>query len=170
MLLAQNITARVLSIMTTNHQYLQMFLLQILIVVLKALLLWQAIMPINSRQNFQNWARKPVIHQSMVSKPQPGSMHFHEGGLVQPSKSFLSQLKEFEIEFSKFHGNKINPCKNVISTFTAILASKFSNVPLPIIKKYARTRTFFRIRHLNKEINAENFNKRKEKQLKQFQN
>ena len=118
----------------------------------------------------------PELGQKTCNAPKYGNQTsiwinaLSRGGLVQPSKSFLLQLKDFEIEFGKFHGNKINPCKNVISKFSDILASKFSDIPQPIIKKYARTRTFIRLHHLNKEITKQNFDKRKEKQLKQFKN
>ena len=90
------------------------------------------------------------------------------GGLTKPSNKFLSILKNFEDIFDVFHGSTINPCQNVITSLIKLIQSKHPEVPLSVVKKYSRTRTFIRIKNLNRKINQEAFRKRNEKQLKQF--
>ena len=95
------------------------------------------------------------------------------GGLVVPSEQFMKQIYEMEKVFVSIHKDSISYEKNIIKKFHKILVSRFPTLPSPVLKKYARTRTFIRIRFLNcqrKVFEEERNSARKRKQLFQFQN
>ena len=94
------------------------------------------------------------------------------GGLVVPSEEFLAQIYKMEKMFISIHKDKVSLQQDVIKNFYKLLLSEFPDLPSALLKKYARTRTFIRIRHLNNQLKVEETTTatRKRKQLFQFQN
>lgn len=95
------------------------------------------------------------------------------GSLVIPSQQFLSKFYKMEKMFTSFHKDTVSHNMNVITTFHEKLLSTFPELPGPLLKKYARTRTFLRIRFLNnnlKAIEEEKYKRQKRKQFAQFSN
>lgn len=75
-----------------------------------------------------------------------------KGGLTRPSHEWLNKITQFEVIFGSFHGLAISKQSKIISSLTAIIKSKFPEVHEKTISLYVRTRTFIRIRHLNKQL------------------
>lgn len=73
-----------------------------------------------------------------------------KGGLTRPTEDWTQKVMQFEVLFGNFHGLDISKCERVIQTLTSVIKSKFSEIDEKIISLYVRTRTFIRIRHLNK--------------------
>ena len=94
----------------------------------------------------------------------PWITQLSRGGLVKPSEDFLKTVKEFE----EFHSDKINTTKGVISKLVENLQKQHPTVPTQLIKKFARTRTFIRLKHLNQDIKTASLLKRNIQQKKQF--
>ena len=82
------------------------------------------------------------------------------GQLNLPSGQLVSDLKQMDEEFRKFHSeapglfapNDLRRTENVIKDFTEILLEKFPAYPQKLVKRFARARTFFRQRHMQKHI------------------
>ena len=87
---------------------------------------------------------------------------------MKPSEDFLKTVQAFENHFEKFHSEKINTTKGVISELVENLQRQHPTVLIQLIKKFARTRTFIRLKHLNKEIKMASLLKRNLQQKKQF--
>ena len=98
----------------------------------------------------------------------PWITQLSRGGLVKPSEDFLKTVKEFEKLFEEFHSDKINTTKVVISKLVENLQKQHPTVPTQLIKKFARTRTFIRLKHLNQDIKTASLLKRNIQQKKQF--
>ena len=98
----------------------------------------------------------------------PWITQLSRGGLVKPSEDFLKTVQAFEKHFEKFHSDKINTTKGVISELVENLQRQHPTVPIQLIKKFARTRTFIRLKHLNQEIKMASLLKRNLQQKKQF--
>jgi hypothetical protein len=77
-------------------------------------------------------------------------------------------VKEFEVVFQSFHQESVWRGCGVMKNFKKLLAEKFPNVPEMVIDKYARTRTFIRLKHLNKDAKSVGVRQRNVKQLHQF--
>jgi hypothetical protein len=94
------------------------------------------------------------------------------GGLVVPSEEFVAKVYEMEKIFICLHKDNVSLQRNVVKNFHALLLSKFPDLPSALLKKYARTRTFIRIRNLNNRLKVDDaaHATRKRKQLFQFQN
>lgn len=93
------------------------------------------------------------------------------GGLVVPSDDFLAKIYAMEKVFHGMHGSEISPEKFIIKKLSARLADKFPSVPEVVVKKYAKTRTFIRLKFLNCKLaiaKGEAIAERKRKQLSQF--
>jgi len=117
----------------------------------------------------QRSAEIPVLKKNTA----PWISVLSRGGLVVPSENFMSQIYEMEKVFRLIHKDSISLQPKVISNFHKILVKKFPSLPRNLLKKYARTRTFIRIRFLNSQLKSIENDKnaaRKRKQISQFLN
>ncbi|XP_039300398.1 uncharacterized protein LOC120355776 [Nilaparvata lugens] len=73
------------------------------------------------------------------------------GGLINPSDEWLKITIQFEKEFEKFHGEKLQKCSNVMSTLINVIKEKFDNIDDFAIECFVRTRSFIRMKELNKK-------------------
>jgi len=90
------------------------------------------------------------------------------GGLTVPSEQFLRTVQTFELVFKEIHGDGLNTQYKVMETNIQIISSRFPTVPVEVVKKYVRTRTFIRIKHLNLLLKAEKDLRRNKRKLKHF--
>jgi hypothetical protein len=91
----------------------------------------------------------------------PWLAHLSRGGLICPSKDFVSQVKLFEGHFQEFHGNTFSRKKNVIKILHLTLCDMYPLVHSNLILKFVRARTFFRIRYENEKQKNAKIEKRK---------
>ena len=91
-----------------------------------------------------------------------------KGGLTVPSKSFKKLLEKFELVFRDLHGDTLSYEKGIVCTLRETILARVpeaKNMP-DVVRTYARSRFFLRLRHLNflrKERLAE---KKKERMAK----
>ena len=100
-------------------------------------------------------------------------MAVSRGGLVVPSGHFMNEVYKMEVLFESIHQKSVLLELNVIRKFQTILIGKFPDLPEALLKKFARTRTFLRIRALNaklKDIDIEKSWKQRQKKIAQFKN
>lgn len=71
------------------------------------------------------------------------------GGLMQPSSEFVAQVMLFECVFSAIHGTSVSSEPGTINLLIEKLLHLYPDVPRPVIRKYASTRTHARIKYLN---------------------
>jgi hypothetical protein len=71
---------------------------------------------------------------------------------------WLNQCKKFE-EFFEVQNprNSISKEPGITKCLTAVLCTKFPEIPTEIIRYYSRVRTFIRISSLNRTIESEKF-------------
>ena len=89
-----------------------------------------------------------------IRKTAPWIAALSRGGLVIPTERFMAQLYEMEKIFNAFHGDSISSHQHIIRTFFRMCQSKIQDVPPDVLMKYARTRTFIRVRFLNSKLRA----------------
>ena len=88
------------------------------------------------------------------------------GGLTLPSDHFLNQVRQFEEVFRDIHGkNGLNAQYQVMETTVKQIQARFKSVPGDVVRKYVRTRTFFRIKFLNQKLREEKEAKKKNRDL-----
>lgn len=72
-----------------------------------------------------------------------------EGGLYKPNREFLNILEQLNSKFIEFNGTTLNDTgnymQNLLSNCNVILEEK-------IAKRFFLGRTYFRIRHLNRNL------------------
>lgn len=84
------------------------------------------------------------------------------GNCMYPSSDFLKAADIMNREFENFHGNFFNRESNIFDNLTDIVCTKLNNnFPQKVISCLVRTRTYIRLRKLNKEIVANNYLKKK---------
>ena len=92
------------------------------------------------------------------------------GGLIQPTDKFINELKQMEDKFLDFHNRHKNPPldteRYVMKRLTKEISDYMSNYPTEIIKKFVVTRTFIRIKYLNKVKNIKEIANRARKLTK----
>ena len=71
------------------------------------------------------------------------------GGLTVPSESFKELLLNFEDIFHSLHGNEISYEKGVVRTLRKKISEVYPEVPEDLVRSYARSRLFLRMRFLN---------------------
>ncbi len=75
-----------------------------------------------------------------------------KGGLFKPAAWWLDTIREFEVVFWALHGNAASKVTRVIGRLRNMLEKRFPHVHPAVVRLYARTRTFIRIRHLNGQL------------------
>lgn len=96
------------------------------------------------------------------------------GNLIHPSDEMIELARLVEIEFQKFHKNFFSKEANIFNK----LLEKVRMAPTEIAKKIPeeillcliRTRTYIKLRHLNKKISFENCKRKLQKKLSKFTN
>ncbi|KAF6212640.1 hypothetical protein GE061_013166 [Apolygus lucorum] len=73
------------------------------------------------------------------------------GWLIRPNESFMKDVKAMEEEFIKYHGKGINKNANVFSTLKTRIQESNPHIDDFLVLCYVRTRTFIRMKNLNRE-------------------
>ena len=100
-------------------------------------------------EKFPELGQKTAENSVFAKSFAPWIAALSRGSLVVPSENFMSQIYEMEKIFQKIHRDSISNETGIIKKFHQILVSTFPSLPSEVLKKFARTRTFIRIRFLN---------------------
>ena len=73
------------------------------------------------------------------------------GGLRQPTHSWFETVQLLESEFRKFHGSGLRKDSGIIRKLTATLSQTISDAPKLAIACFVKTRTFIRLRQINRK-------------------
>ena len=88
------------------------------------------------------------------------------GGLRQPSESWLQTARCLERDFRSYHGSSLRNERQVVSRLVTAMAIKHPLTPVAAIRCFVRTRTFIRMRYLNrKTMNTKRFVTKKIKKV-----
>lgn len=94
-----------------------------------------------------------------------------KGNYMFPSVDFRNAATIMDAEFQTFHGKIFTKENSVFDKLTSIVMQKTNNqFPREVIHCLVRTRTYIKIRHLNKKIHENNLAKRREKKLSKVTN
>ena len=80
-----------------------------------------------------------------------------------PSEEWMDTAKQMEVAFTSVHKQGISKESGVITSMCDMLSEKFPSLHKKVIKVFVRTRTFIRIRFLNKNYKDESVQRAKEK-------
>lgn len=108
-----------------------------------------------------------------LPNPQPNDWlcMFSRGNCIYPSENFQEAVAIMEQEFQKFHGNFLNKSSKIFDKLTDIVCTKTNNkFPKQVIACLVRTRTYIRLRRINKEIAHNNIMKKKNRKLYKLSN
>lgn len=94
------------------------------------------------------------------------------GKCMYPSSELLKVAHVMNIEFSKYHGSKLRKDKFIFKTLADIIEIALKPIKLPreVLLCLVRTRTYIRVREINKTIAIENRLKNKKKKMMKFTN
>lgn len=82
------------------------------------------------------------------------------GNCIYPSAKFQEATNIMEEEFKIFHGDVFNKDSYIFDKLTDIICKKTNNFPKEVIACLVRTRTYIRLRKLNRDITNNNFMKK----------
>lgn len=85
---------------------------------------------------------------------------------MYPSKSFLHLAEVMNKEFAKFHGDGLSKESKIFDTLTDIVYKKVPSFAREVIACLVRTRTYVRLRQINKNIINNNNQKKSTKMYK----
>lgn len=88
------------------------------------------------------------------------------GGLMYPSETFMNASHIMEKEFNKFHGCGLSKEKNIFQKVAETVYNSVNGIPLNVILCLVRTRTYLRLRNMNKELFIESLSRNKKKTKK----
>lgn len=95
------------------------------------------------------------------------------GGLLNPNKDLLHAAEILDSEFNIMHGTSLSKEKNIFKALTDRTISKLGedfNMPYEVIYCLSRTRTYIRLRDLNRKISFQNCKQKFEKKMSKFTN
>lgn len=119
-----------------------------------------------------------VAHWFRLEYPELGSTNFddpncswistlNKGNLLHPSNNLLKAIYCTEEVFNQFHGSGLKKSPFIIQEVLNNVQAKYSCIPDTVLSCFIRTRTFIRLKHLNKIIMNEK-KILKDKKLKKF--
>jgi UDP-2,3-diacylglucosamine pyrophosphatase LpxH len=92
------------------------------------------------------------------------------GGLLYPSDQLLEVAYVMESEFNAFHGDSLRKEKFIFKTLAENVKKKFDKIPFEVLLCLARTRTYIRLRNLNKAIFQKSLERNKKKKMYKMSN
>lgn len=94
------------------------------------------------------------------------------GSLLQPCDELFNAALVMESEFFAMHGASLTHETKIFQTLAERTASKIekSNVPFEVLLMLSRTRTYIRLRDINRQISFKNCQRKLEKKISKFTN
>lgn len=89
-----------------------------------------------------------------ASHPPDWIVHASRGNLIYPSKELISVAKLLEFEFNEFHGNYLSDQDKIFTKLANIVNNKISEesrIPMEVLLCLVRTRTYIRLKLINKQ-------------------
>lgn len=97
--------------------------------------------------------------------------YISRGSLQYPSNALIKAATIMEEIFHEFHGNFLCKEQNIFNFLADKTYDKLTEkLPREVILCLARTRTYMRLREINKQISAENNKKKKNRKIRKFTN
>jgi len=92
------------------------------------------------------------------------------GKCIYPSEDMIAAARIMNIEFEKYHGSNVQKNPFIFNELADIVSEKIQPIQLPrnVILCLVRTRTYIRVRQINRQIYESNRKKNKNKKLKKF--
>jgi hypothetical protein len=107
------------------------------------------------QQKYPEFGDKTCDLSSFEKNNNPWICALSRGGLTAPSKFLMDKINQFEDIFNQIHGSSINSKPQIIKTTIKLISHHFPTFPVEVITKYARTRTFLRVKFLNHNLKCE---------------
>ena len=98
---------------------------------------------------FPELGQKTSNSTTSLKNSSPWITALSRGGLIIPSEQFMAQVYRMESIFKSIHANSISFEPKIIQKLHQVFLLEFPNLSSDVLKKYARTRTFIRIKFLN---------------------
>jgi len=94
------------------------------------------------------------------------------GKCMYPSEILLTATRIMNVEFEKYHGSQLRKNKFIFNELATIVQEKIQPLKLPrtVILCLVRTRTYIRLRVMNRQISEQNRNKHKKMKIIKFIN
>lgn len=95
------------------------------------------------------------------------------GLLLHPHDSLFEASQKMETEFFAMHGNSLSKEKHIIRTLAERTMAKLDKtkiIPLEVILYLSRTRTYIRLRDLNRKISFQNCQRKLDKKISKMTN
>jgi hypothetical protein len=97
--------------------------------------------------------------------------YISRGSLLYPSKQLIAATEVLDCVFNDIHKNSLSKDKFIFDTVTDRTLEKLQDkLPHEVIHCLARTRTYIRLREINKKISFDNCKKRLDRKMKKFTN
>lgn len=94
------------------------------------------------------------------------------GSLLYPSNELWRVALTLESEFHEMHGSTLSKEKNIFTTLAEKTKNKLrdTTVPFEVISYFCRTRTYIRLRDLNRKISFQNCKRKLDKKMSKLTN
>lgn len=94
------------------------------------------------------------------------------GKLLYPSNELMKVATTMDNEFHKFHGNSLSDDRFIFNELTKRTMEKLPHIDIPyeVILRLSRTRTYTRLRDLNRKISLSNSQRKLERKMSKFTN
>lgn len=93
------------------------------------------------------------------------------GSLFHPNDELWEVALKLESEFHKMHGNSLSKEENIFKKLADITMSQIkTSVPYEVVLYFSRTRTYIRLRDLNRKISFKNAQRKLDKKMSKFTN
>ncbi|KYQ50742.1 hypothetical protein ALC60_10167, partial [Trachymyrmex zeteki] len=94
------------------------------------------------------------------------------GKCMYPSENMLAVARAMNKQFEKYHGSNLRKTPFIFNELVDIVCNEIRSIELPreVILCLVRTRTYIRVREINRQICQLNRKKNKKKQIKKFTN
>jgi hypothetical protein len=123
-------------------------------------------------RNKYNLGNSTNYHYS-ETEPIPDWFNFiSRSGLLQPNSDLFELAKILDSEFQKMHGNSLCGEKRIFKTLVEKTVSQIgsTSVPFEVILCLSRTRTYIRLRNLNRKISFSNCKRQLNQKMSKFTN
>lgn len=115
----------------------------------------------------------PVPSFDSLSEPVPDWLCFmSRGGLLKPNTKLFETAKILDCEFIKMRGNGLSEEKRIFKNLAEKTMSKLTStsIPFEVVLCLSRTRTYIKLRDLNRKISFMNCKRQLNQKMSKFSN